>query len=151
METTFTTILGEITATSKKQGEFENGLFSAYISFKDEKQRKKAEDFGLPIYKSKDGDVFTIVQTSRKGVKVYDRDGDGIEVVAGEVKTDGEENPNFKTAGLSGLKLSTGVNKGNKYFRLYGVVGSVENVQGNALEGLDESDLDEIDFTELPF
>lgn len=149
----FITILGEITSTSKKQGEFENGLFSAYVSFKDEKQKQLAKDFGLPVYTSKEGIEFTIVQTSRKGVKVYNREGDIVKVVSGEVETDGESNRNFKTSGVAGLKISTGVNKGNTYFRLYGVVGGVEHLEGDALADLDDEMLDDIDFgaDDLPF
>lgn len=152
-KTQFITIIGEVTSTSKKQGEFANGLFSSYVSFKDEKQKEKAEAFGLPIYTSKDGETFTIIQTSRKGVKVYDRVGKVVKTAPGEIETDGVDNQNFKTTGLAGLKVSTGVNKGNKYFRLYGIVGDIEHLEGDALADIDDSELDVIDFgsNDLPF
>lgn len=153
----FHTILGKVSSTSKKQGDFPNGLMSVYIDFANEQQKERAKAIGLPVYTSKDGDTFTIVQTSRKGVRHYDKQGIQRELLPGECyDQNGQEIEgvnNWSTGGLCALKLSTGTNKGNKYWRLYAVIGStIEKLEGDVLEGLSDEDLAMIDDSEeLPF
>lgn len=112
-------IYGEITATSKKQGEFiqENPTKTAYLKV-DDNTAKDLQEFGLTEYSSRNGEKFFAVKFVHK-LQAYFGTDEHMEAEDFSASASVETN-NFKTAdGVPvGMNIIKGENKGNEFFRI---------------------------------
>lgn len=124
-------LLGKITNTSKKQsGKYKsnNPRKSLYLEL-DADSTKRAIDFGLTEYTSKeDNENFFIIQASET-IKVYDEQDKKTLIATVSGKAD-DDSDNF-TSGDKVLEMAImkGENMGRTFYRLFGVLGDyiVEN------------------------
>lgn len=125
------TLQAIITNTSKKQsGKFTsaNPRKSVYLDIV-ESDKKKALDFGMREYSSKEGESFFITKASGE-VKVYNYDGKITDVLSGGIE---EESQNFSSDGaVVHISLMKSENAGNEFIRMYAVLGElIENAPEN--------------------
>ena len=110
---------GEITATSKKQGEFiqENPTKTAYLKV-NEATAKDLEKFGLTEYTSKNGERFFAIKFVHK-LQAYFGTAEDMQAMDFS-ESAGVESNNFKTVdGIPvGLNIIKGENKGNEFYRI---------------------------------
>lgn len=118
-------IKGLITATSKKGTKFDgtpNDRKTAYFEA-DTENTKKAVEFGLREYTSRDdGKKFFIIQLTSE-VDVYNQFGEIVQTLDGGIET-----ANFSTNKPVNLAILKGENKGNVFYRLKGIQGEIEEV-----------------------
>ena len=108
------------TTSNKVDGKFnqEYPTKTAYLTIAEE-DKKKAIDFGLTEYTSKeDGNPFFIVKLPKE-VSVYWK---GVDTPP-EKMSGGVDTPNFKTVDGEFLRMNLikGTNKGNEFFRLQAI------------------------------
>lgn len=120
-------IKGIITATSHKQSDkfaTQNPRKSVYLKL-DEANAKRAKEFGMQEYTSKNGESFFILKASEL-VKLYNQDG-----LHGTANGNADDDSNNWTSGDKevGLAIFRGENKGNVFLRLFAIQGELEEVQ----------------------
>lgn len=108
-----------ITNTSKKTSDIYKGELqtkAAYLSINKE-DYDKAKEFGVKIYKPKDGgDEFAVVKCS-KDIRIYNQEGKNTETISGEINP-----PNFKTTGEVKLNFVKGEKAGREFIRLQAIL-----------------------------
>ena len=112
-----------ITTTSNKTKEHFAPRKTAYLKVADE-DKERLISFGVPEYKSKDGESFFCVKLA-DSVKLWDRNGKYTTI-------DTSVNaPNFKT--IDNAMLQMNIIKGNKnnndFYRLNAIQGEEENIE----------------------
>lgn len=117
-----------ITATSTKIDKrypTSNPRKTIYFSMNEE-NIAKAIDFGLTKYTSKDNnDDFFIVKAS-EGIAHYNLNGEQVGVISGKAD-DGSYN--FTTPEEVTLAIMEGEKQGNKFYRVYALMGAIEEVK----------------------
>lgn len=128
-------ITGIITATSHKQSKdftSQNPRKSVYLEL-DKENTKKAIDFGLQEYTSKQPnketgeiDKFFIVKASET-IKQYNVDGQVIGEINGNAMDDSN---NFNTGGEKvNLAIFKGEKSNNVFYRLFALIGEVQEIE----------------------
>lgn len=131
-------LLGTISSTSDKKGDFDTNRKSIWFNFLDKDEMQKAKDFGLSVYTSKeDGKDFTVIKASKQ-IKVYDRDNNLIDVKSG-IRYDEDDKelqtkyPNFHSDNsVVAIAVNEGENKGNNFHRVYAIMGEVVEFEGES-------------------
>lgn len=106
-------IQGQITATSNKKSELGSEISqrkSLYISL-DKENQKKANDFGLTVYTSKDNDEFLIVKASNELTLYKDKE---MKKIPSDINSN-----NFSTNGNVGIAIMKGEKNRNIFYRVY--------------------------------
>jgi len=104
-------INGQISATSNKQGNFGGTERKSIYITANSNELKKAKDFGIRVYTSKEGENFIIVKSSQV-IKLYQ--GSKVKDLQSSVSDN-----NFTTNTNVDIAIMEGEKNHNKFYRVY--------------------------------